>query len=242
MTTHGAAWDEELGGDRTDNSLFSFPEGKFYAATRKAWAWTKSGSHAPDRWTIPSWCVEALFEHAPFKNTTEDNTVKVMTHTLGLREFIEGALEALIEAGLLVVIDTDGEQHDRVFDNPTELYERADQIILANPDNPAFVATERSFEWFEGFDDTQAEHTIKWFAPLSVTCVCRRTSTLQSYVALTKHLGDRGTAKARIDCDKTFFAMVGGGTGGQLVESLKAYYYHGQTSAPTSLEFLRGRI
>ena len=57
MTTHGVAWDEELGGDRTDNSLFSFPEGKFYAATRKAWAWTKSGSHAPDRWTIPLWCV-----------------------------------------------------------------------------------------------------------------------------------------------------------------------------------------
>ena len=57
MTTHGAAWDEELGGGRTDNSLFSFPEGKFYAATRKAWAWTKSGSHAPDRWTIPLWCV-----------------------------------------------------------------------------------------------------------------------------------------------------------------------------------------
>mgnify|MGYP002046902990 CR=1 FL=1 len=98
MTTHGAAWDEELGGDRTDNSLFSFPEGKFHAATRKAWAWTKSGSHAPDRWTIPSWCVEALFEHAPFKNTTEDNTVKVTTHTLGLREFIEGALEALRHA------------------------------------------------------------------------------------------------------------------------------------------------
>ena len=92
MTTHGAAWDEELGGNRTDNSLLSFPAGKLFAATRKAWAWTKSGPHAPDRWTIPSWCVEALFEHAPFKSTTEENAVMVMTHTLGLREFLEGAL------------------------------------------------------------------------------------------------------------------------------------------------------
>ena len=97
---HGM-WDEHDGGERHPYNYISFPSnGRVVKATCKIWAWDNCG-HTEARKRIPSVYVESLFRLAPVVDAMNQKEHKFLSKCLDTTRYLKGALELLLDEGLL---------------------------------------------------------------------------------------------------------------------------------------------
>ena len=102
-------YDEELGGPRDPNNFLSFPKhGAFHKATARALPWTEGEAAGDARVKVPSVFVEGLFRLAPTGEPEQMHDPNggpeawtMLTHSLGVDEYLSDALELLLAEGLL---------------------------------------------------------------------------------------------------------------------------------------------
>ena len=245
MGDYDARFDEDRGGpEHPDNLISLAKDGRVHRATRKVWPWRPCGAHDQGRAVVPSIFVEALFRKAPVDRSKLGPRPRVLTHCLGVKEYLGEALEKLVDCGLTSEPGVEGEDDEVeiTFSSPTDLYKKADRLVGELQDDPVITVTEASCEWLHGFDGTAAEQDIAWFAEYTWADACARLGNLEVYITLAFMMGPRMTAAIRIDTSSTCHAMIGAGAGGQLLSAVRAFYYSDQASAPASLDFLRGRL
>ena len=105
MTTHGFEWDEDRGGPRHPLNKISAPAaGKFCKATAKVLPWEKAGAHdnGNDRAVVPSIYIERLFRRATVPDPESQAGHRILTKCLGLPEYLDAAVDLLIQEGLLI--------------------------------------------------------------------------------------------------------------------------------------------
>ena len=244
MTTHGMTWDEDEGGARDENVWCSFPKnGVVHQATVKVFPWADSGAHAPGKVKLAVVFIEQLFRRAPCDDPKDLNTHRFLEKILGIPEFLDNALDLLIQEGLFKEKDGEGEEQDVVYDKHTDLVRNADALVEQLKDDPIMKIDEDSWDWLEGFNNTPAHQPIAWIADLTLDKLTSTTKDLTVYIDLALAVGPRGTEAIRVDTTSTFYAMVGAGTGGQLIQALTQFYYPaGQVAQVMQPGFLRGRL
>ena len=164
---HGAEYDEDRGGPRHPHNYQSYPkDGVVYKATKKVWPWEPPGNHEQeDRMVIPGVFIETLFALAPVPEPEALSPVKFMVKCLSLEAYQAGALSRLIEEGLFVEEDDEGDVAVRVYDDPDDLYGKADELIRQMPDEQALEVKVDSFEWLDDVADQGAgahNATLGW--------------------------------------------------------------------------------
>ena len=130
--------------------------------------------------------------------------------------------------------------HDLVYDDPDDLYNKAEELIRQMPDERALEVKVDSFAWLEGFENRAEDAGVTWCYGLDLQMLTRRTGTLQLYVALSLAVGPRSTMACRIAPDGTFYTMIGTQGGGQIGHAIKSYYY--PNDAVVSTAFLLRRL
>ena len=243
MPTHDAWWTENRpGGAEDPRNLMSFPvDGKIYKSTRKVLPWSLTGAADPNRANLPSAHIERWFKYAKVKNPADlhEPDDRFLVKCLGIGEYMDDALEMLIEQGCFEIQGDDGEWEIYVYDELDELNEEADTVVKRMPDAPEFLVTEHSWEWLHNFDDTAGEQGHKWLYSLSLGALTKHTGTLELYVDLMLIVGPRSTKTVRTQTDSTFYNMVAAGTGGQVIAGVKKYYYPGDAGAvPMEVSYL----
>ena len=104
MSTHDMTYDEDQGGPRHPNNYLSFPkDGAVYQATAVALPWSPGASTGAPRMKVPSVFIEGLFRFAPTDEPSRMEDPKagpepwtLLTHCLGVDEYMDDALELLI--------------------------------------------------------------------------------------------------------------------------------------------------
>ena len=237
-------WDEDEGGTRDENVWCAFPKnGVVHQATVKVFPWADCGAHTPGKVKLAVIFIEQLFRRAPCDDPKDLNTHRFLEKTLGIPEFLDNALDLLIQEGLFKEKDREGEEQDVVYDKHTDLVRNADALVEQLKDDPIMKIDENSWDWLEGFNNTQADQPIAWIADLTLDKLTTVTKDLTVYIDLALAVGPRGTQAIRADTTSTFYAMVGAGTGGQLIQALKQFYYpSGQATQAMQPGFLRGRL
>ena len=169
---------------------------------------------------------------------------------LGLPEYLDGALELLIQEGLLEVEAEDGDKVDADYEHYDDLKRAARKLVDELKDDPALRVKQDSWEWLEGYPtagaDAQqvaAEAEIKWFADLTLDKVTYG-GDLWVYAQLKMIIGDHATAQSRIEKGSIFNTLVGGDQhGGQLAMAIKMHFYPpSQASTVMSAAFLSTRV
>ena len=239
---HGGEYDEDRAGPRDGNNYVSFPKhGVVHKATKKVWPWGPAGNHEQEeRVLVPGVFVEALFAHAPVPKPEDMSPVKFLVKCLSLEAYVGEAFTRLIDEGLFVELDDDDNEVDRVYDDPDDLYIKAEELIKQMPDEPALQVNGNAFEWLEGFENRAEDVGLAWFYGLDLQMLTTRTGTLQLYVALSLAVGPRSTMACRIAPDGTFYTMIGTQGGGQIGHAIKSYYY--PNDAVVSTAFLLRRL
>ena len=157
--TSQAAWDEDR---RTltprtaaANNLSFDARCAFYAATQNALPWEDPGMDGggddPGRKIVAATWVENLFRKATVDHkglTDGQRPFEFITRCLAL-EFINPALDLLIEHGLLLDEGDDG--GIRLFKDKTELYLVTDRMVTELRDDDALQVTKASWDWTNEF-------------------------------------------------------------------------------------------
>ena len=244
MTTHGITWDEDEGGTRDQFVCCTFPlNGVVHKATVKVLNWTDCGAYAPGRVKIPVVFIEQLFRRAPCDDPNIMKNHRFVEKVLGIPEFLNEALELLIQEGLFKDKDEEGEEQDVVYERHDLLVRKADALVEQLKDDPIMKVDDSSMEWLESFDDRAVDRPIAWIANLTLEKLANPTNDLTVYIDISLTVGPRGTAANRIDTGSTFYAMVGAGEGGQVMQALKQFYYSpAQAAQPMDPSFLLGRV
>ena len=246
MDAFGAVWDEDRGGPRTPYNFISIPTtGDFYKATAQTLPWRSPGAHDDEavRQVIASIYIEQLFRRAPVPNPPSLDQHRFLTKSLGIDEYLNSAMELLLEEGLVMQENVADEHHTMLtFACQDDLVRRADEIITNNIDNPVLEINDESFEWLEGHGTTVAETTIDWFHAVTMAQITARMNNLQVYIELAHAVGPRSTVAERTSPTSTFNTMVGGAGGGQLIASISVYYYGASNVMPVTPVFLAPRI
>ena len=239
---HGGEYDEDRGGPRHSHNYQSYPkDGVVYKATKKVWPWEPPGNHEQeDRMVIPGVFIETLFALAPVPEPEALSPVKFMVKCLSLEAYQAGALSRLIEEGLFIEEDDEGDGGVREYDDPDDLYDKAGELIRQMPDEQALEVKVDCFEWLEGFENRAEDSGLTWFYGLDLKMLTVRMGTLELYVTLNLTVGPRSTMAIRIATDSTFYTMVGAQGGGQLGHAIKNYYY--PNDAVVSTAFLLRRL
>ena len=115
MTTHGAMWHEDEGGERSAEAYISFPSaGLVYQSTKRVMPWVRGRiagadpQSADDRWMVPAVYVEAMFGEAPVPDPDCLEDKPVMTFGLSLDAYMSDALELIIQKHVFEEEDGEG--------------------------------------------------------------------------------------------------------------------------------------
>ena len=166
---------------------------------------------------MPAAYVEAIFRRAPVPDPSSLAPVQMMVKCLGMPEYLDDALDLLIDEGIFKTEDGDGDTVDIVYEYLDELIITASELILSMPDRQELQVNADSFEWLEGYTGGPQVAHIDWFSKVTLENLTERTHDLSVYIDYTLMLGPRSTESIRIDKSSTFYAMIGeGGQGGQL--------------------------
>ena len=236
-------YDEYRGGPRHQDNFLSIPESAdLFQSTRKALPWTSAGDHEHEqRVVIPSVFIESLFARAPVADPAGLKDLSFMTRALSDNHFLNAAVDLLVDEGLLHREDEDGQSHLHVYESRDELMRKADTMVMELKDHPDLAVSIQSFDWLEGFTDSAANATIKWFDAVTLEDLTTKSGNLTLYVDLALAVGARATEAERVRAGSTFLSMVGGDGGGQLMQAVKTHYYaRGDTSL--AADFLRQRL
>ena len=116
-TKHDGEWDENRGGPRHPNNLVSFPsDGLVHSATKNVWPWQPCGGHDQGRHVVPAAYLEAIFRRAPVPDPSSLAPVQMMVKCLGMPEYLDDALDLLIDEGIFKTEDNDGDTVDIVYE------------------------------------------------------------------------------------------------------------------------------
>ena len=116
-------------------------------STENVWPWRACGSHDQGRVVVPAVYVETLFRRASVTDPASLAPVKFMVKCLGLPEYLEDALDLLIDEGLFKTDDGDGDVVDVQYEHLDDLVDAAGELILGMPDRPELQVKADSFEW-----------------------------------------------------------------------------------------------
>ena len=243
MPTCDAQWDESRGGPRDAFNYISFPDdGIFYKATKPALPWT-SPDHEDGRKIVPGVFIEGLFRRAPVPDWTKLIPEHFMTKCLDVDNYMVEALDLLIKEGLLAQAEDDGDEVLVEFNEMDDLYQASDKLVLALKDEPELAVGQRCLEWLEGFNGGPSDAPIAYFAKYSFGDLCKPTGDLTLYIALSFMTGARSTEASRLDRSASFFVLIGGNEGGQLMQAVKSFYYTGtHAGQPMDPAFLLTRL
>ena len=103
-------------------------------------------------------------------------------------------------------------------------------VLIKRHDRAELLVKPSSFDWLEGFTDSQANANIKWISEVSLEDCLNKTTNISAYCEFALAVGDRATEAIRIDATSNFFAVVGSGNGGEIFKGGKSCcwpQYHG---------------
>ena len=80
--------------------------------------------------------LEQLFRKAPVPDEDVLKVHRLMETHLHMTDYMEGALELLIQEGLLTEEDEDGNEVTRVYERHNDLCRKADELVLQLNDDP----------------------------------------------------------------------------------------------------------
>ena len=246
MAAVDARWDEEMTADRSDNALLSTPtEGNFYNATCNALPWMDRDSVSPGRHAVPVVYVNSLFRLAPVTEPKDLGVITALRKTLSVEDYLQPALQLLIDEGLLEEENEEGDMILIVFKTRTELQARADKLVLQLIDNAILAVLQSSWEWLDDWDAAGADHMIRWFDGLTLEMLTQREQNLRVYDELCLTIGGDGyfaSTAVRYDPTGVFMSVVGKEADSPLLLTIRNYYYGVAGGAGISTQFLLSRV